>query len=61
MNLLQPEAIAPMVVRAIINDRPLIFDHADQRQVWLDTYQRPVLDAFDAIAAEERRSQDSLL
>jgi NAD(P)-dependent dehydrogenase (short-subunit alcohol dehydrogenase family) len=61
LNLLQPEAIAPMVVRAIQNDRPLIFDHADQRQVWLDTYQRPVLDAFDAIAAEDRRSQDSLL
>lgn len=61
MKLLEPEAIAPMVARAIKNDRPLVFDHADQRQVWLDTYQKPVLDAFDVVAREESQSQSSLL
>ncbi|WP_273735209.1 SDR family NAD(P)-dependent oxidoreductase [Mycolicibacterium septicum] len=60
MKLLEPESIAPLVVRAIRTDRPLVFDHAEQLQVWLDTYQRPVLDAFEAIAREHAGDQDSL-
>ena len=32
----------------------LVVDHADQRQVWIDTFERPVLDAF-AIAEQDDR------
>ncbi|BBZ15429.1 SDR family NAD(P)-dependent oxidoreductase [Mycobacterium branderi] len=53
LRMLAPESIAPIVVRAITNDRRIVFDHSDQRQVWIDTYQKHVLDAFDVIEQEE--------
>jgi NAD(P)-dependent dehydrogenase (short-subunit alcohol dehydrogenase family) len=46
-TFLPPEVIAPMVLRAIRNNRRIVFDHSDQRQIWIDTYQRIVLEAFD--------------
>ncbi|MDV3127869.1 SDR family oxidoreductase [Mycobacterium sp. 21AC1] len=53
LRMLAPEVIAPMVLRAITNDRRIVFDHSSQRQVWIDTYQQPVLDAFDVVEQEE--------
>jgi len=32
-----------MVPRAIGNNRSIVFDHSDQRKIWIDTYQRIVL------------------
>jgi len=32
-----------MVLRAIGNNRSIVFDHSDQRKIWIDTYQRIVL------------------
>lgn len=53
LSMLAPEAIAPIVLRAITTDRRIVLDHSDQRQVWIDTYQQHVLDAFDVIEQEE--------
>jgi hypothetical protein len=52
--MLAPEVVAPMVIHAVRNDRRVVFDHADQRQVWIDTYQKLVLEAFDDVEAYER-------
>jgi len=57
LRMLAPEDIAPIVVRAITNNRRIVFDHSDQRQIWLDTYQKLVLDAFDVIEQEEMASR----
>ena len=46
-TFLAPEVIAPMVMRAIKNNRRVVFDHSDQRKIWIDTYQSIVLQAFD--------------
>ena len=46
-TFLPPEVIAPMVLRAIKNNRRIVFDHSEQRQIWIDTYQSIVLEAFD--------------
>lgn len=53
-SFLPPETIAPMVLRAIKNNRRIVFDHSDQRQVWIDTYQSIVLEAFDDVLAYEQ-------
>jgi NAD(P)-dependent dehydrogenase (short-subunit alcohol dehydrogenase family) len=54
LTMLAPEVVAPMVIHAVRNDRRVVFDHADQRQVWIDTYQKLVLEAFDDVEAYER-------
>jgi hypothetical protein len=56
LRMPDPMLVAPMVVRAILQDHPLVFDHSEQRQVWIETYQRPVLKAFAIIEDEERRA-----
>ena len=53
LRMLAPDVIAPMVVHAIRNNRRIVFDHSDQRQVWIDTYQQLVLGAFDVVEQEE--------
>ncbi len=58
LTMLPPEQIAPMVTRAVKNNRRIVFDHADQRQIWIDTYQKHVLEAFDdALAYEQEVSR----
>lgn len=54
-EFLPARQIAPIVLRAIRNNRPIVFDHADQRQIWIDTYQRLVLEAFDDIQEYEQQ------
>jgi NAD(P)-dependent dehydrogenase (short-subunit alcohol dehydrogenase family) len=52
-TFLTPEQIAPMVLRGIKNNRPIVFDHSDQRQLFVETYQKFVMQAFDDAAAYE--------
>jgi NAD(P)-dependent dehydrogenase (short-subunit alcohol dehydrogenase family) len=55
-TFLPPEVIAPMVLRAIRNNRRIVFDHSNQRQIWIDTYQGIVLEAFDDALEYERET-----
>lgn len=54
MAFYSPEAVAPMVLRAVRNNRAFVFDHADQRQVFRDTYSKVVEACYDDIEAYER-------
>jgi NAD(P)-dependent dehydrogenase (short-subunit alcohol dehydrogenase family) len=49
-----PEAIAPMVLRAVRNNRPFVFDHAEQRRFFRETYSGVVEACYDDIEAYER-------
>ncbi|HEX7858119.1 MAG TPA: SDR family oxidoreductase [Sphingobium sp.] len=53
-TFLPPEQIAPMVLRAVRNDRAIVFDHADQRALFVETYQNLVMQAFDDAADYEK-------
>lgn len=53
-SFLAPEEVAPMVLRAVKKDRPLVVDHASQREFFQSTYVDVVMSAFDDIAAYER-------
>lgn len=55
-SFLPPAVIAPMVLRAIRNNRRIVFDHAEQRQIWIDTYHSIVLEAFDEASEYQRRT-----
>lgn len=49
-----PEAIAPMVLRAVRNNRPFVFDHAEQRRSFRETYSSVVEGCYDDIETYER-------
>jgi NAD(P)-dependent dehydrogenase (short-subunit alcohol dehydrogenase family) len=49
-----PEAIAPMVLRAVRGNRPFVFDHAEQRRAFRETYANVVEACYDDIDAYER-------
>lgn len=49
-----PEGVAPMVLRAVENNRPFVFDHADQRRFFSETYSKVVEACYDDIEAYER-------
>lgn len=49
----RPESIAPMVLKAVRNNRPFVFDHADQRRHFRETYSSLVEACFDDIEAWE--------
>jgi NAD(P)-dependent dehydrogenase (short-subunit alcohol dehydrogenase family) len=48
-----PNAIAPMVLEAVRNNRPFVFDHADQRRFFRETYSGVVEACYDDIARWE--------
>jgi NAD(P)-dependent dehydrogenase (short-subunit alcohol dehydrogenase family) len=50
----RPEAIAPMVLAAVRNNRPLVFDHAEQRRLFRETYASVVEACYDDADAWER-------
>jgi hypothetical protein len=54
LTLFPPEQIAPMVLRGVRNNRAIVFDHADQRRLFLETYQSLVMQAFDDVEEYER-------
>jgi NAD(P)-dependent dehydrogenase (short-subunit alcohol dehydrogenase family) len=49
-----PDGIAPMVLRAVRNNRPFVFDHADQRRFFRETYSSVVEACYDDIETYER-------
>ena len=49
-----PEAVAPMVLDAVRNNRALVFDHADQRRLFRETYVDVVEACYDAAQAWEQ-------
>lgn len=49
-----PEAVAPMVLRAVRNNRPFVFDHSDHRRHFRETYSSIVEACFDDVEAWER-------
>lgn len=53
-SFLPPNVIAPMVLRAIKNNRRIVFDHSDQRKIWIETYQSIILEAFDDVLEYEQ-------
>lgn len=48
-----PESVAPIVLRAVRNNRAFVFDHADQRALFRETYTRIVEACYDDIEAWE--------
>ncbi len=55
LRFYKPEDIAPMVLNAVRNNRPLVFDHADQRRYFRQTYADIVEQCYDDIASWEER------
>jgi NAD(P)-dependent dehydrogenase (short-subunit alcohol dehydrogenase family) len=49
-----PESVAPMVLRAVQNNRAFVFDHADQRRFFRETYSDVVEACYDDIETYER-------
>jgi NAD(P)-dependent dehydrogenase (short-subunit alcohol dehydrogenase family) len=49
-----PESVAPMVLRAVQNNRPFVFDHAEQRRFFRETYSSVVEACYDDIETYER-------
>jgi NAD(P)-dependent dehydrogenase (short-subunit alcohol dehydrogenase family) len=48
-----PDAVAPMVLEAVRNNRPFVFDHADQRRFFRETYADVVEACYDDITRWE--------
>jgi NAD(P)-dependent dehydrogenase (short-subunit alcohol dehydrogenase family) len=51
-----PEAIAPLVLRAVTNNRPFVFDHPEQRRFFRKTYTDIVEACYDDSEDYERES-----
>jgi NAD(P)-dependent dehydrogenase (short-subunit alcohol dehydrogenase family) len=54
ISFYSPEGVAPIVLRAVRNNRPFVFDHADQRRFFRETYAAVVESCYDDIEAYER-------
>ena len=55
LRFYRPEAIAPIVLHAVRNNRPFVFDHAEQRRFFRQTYSDIVEACYDDIAEWETR------
>jgi NAD(P)-dependent dehydrogenase (short-subunit alcohol dehydrogenase family) len=49
-----PDSIAPIVMRAVRNNRPFVFDHAEQRRDFRETYAKIIEACYDDIEAYEQ-------
>jgi NAD(P)-dependent dehydrogenase (short-subunit alcohol dehydrogenase family) len=49
-----PDAIAPIVLRAVHNNRPFVFDHAEQRRDFRETYVKIIEACYDDIEVYEQ-------
>ncbi|WP_310531748.1 SDR family oxidoreductase [Novosphingobium sp.] len=47
MAFFLPEDVAPMVLNAVSDNRPFVFDHADQRRLFAETYASVVEACYD--------------
>ena len=54
MDFYTPESVAPMVLRAIENNRPFVFDHPEQRRIFRETYSQVVETCYDDCEAYAR-------
>jgi NAD(P)-dependent dehydrogenase (short-subunit alcohol dehydrogenase family) len=54
LSFYSPDSIAPMVLRAVRNNRPFVFDHAEQRRFFRETYADVVESCYDDIEAYEQ-------
>jgi NAD(P)-dependent dehydrogenase (short-subunit alcohol dehydrogenase family) len=54
MNFYTPDAVAPIVLNAVRNNRPFVFDHAEQRRNFRETYSSVVEACYDDIDRWER-------
>ncbi len=53
LKFYKPQDIAPIVLNAVKNNRPLVFDHAEQRKYFRETYSSIVEACYDDIDAWE--------
>jgi NAD(P)-dependent dehydrogenase (short-subunit alcohol dehydrogenase family) len=53
LHFYTPADIAPIVLNAVKNNCPFVFDHADQRHLFAETYSSVVEACYDNIAAWE--------
>lgn len=51
----RPEDVAPIVLNGVKNNRPFVFDHAEQRPLFHETYSSVVEACYDDIEAWESR------
>ena len=51
MAFYRPEDVAPIVLNAVRNNRPFVFDHADQRRLFAETYASIVEACYDDLEA----------
>lgn len=54
LSFYSPEAVAPMVLNAVRNNRPFVFDHPEQRIHFRETYSAVVEACYDDAEAWER-------
>jgi NAD(P)-dependent dehydrogenase (short-subunit alcohol dehydrogenase family) len=54
IKLYSPESVAPIVLRAVQNNRAFVFDHAEQRRFFRETYAEVAEACYDDIEAYER-------
>jgi NAD(P)-dependent dehydrogenase (short-subunit alcohol dehydrogenase family) len=53
LSFYSPEDVAPMVLRAVERNRPFVFDHANQRRFFRETYSSIVEACYDDIESWE--------
>jgi NAD(P)-dependent dehydrogenase (short-subunit alcohol dehydrogenase family) len=51
-----PEDVAPVVLRAVRNNRPFVFDHSEQRETFRELYSNVIEACFDDIEQWEREA-----
>lgn len=56
LNFYRPDDIAPMVLNAVRKNRPFVFDHAEQRVHFRDTYSSVVESCYDDSERWEREN-----
>ena len=54
VGFFEPEEVGPMVMQAVKDNCPVVLDHSNQRQHFLDWYAAPIVAAFDAAEEWER-------
>jgi NAD(P)-dependent dehydrogenase (short-subunit alcohol dehydrogenase family) len=54
LRFMTPEEVAPIVLRAVRDDRPFVFDHAEQRAEFRRLYSDVIESCFDDIERWER-------
>jgi NAD(P)-dependent dehydrogenase (short-subunit alcohol dehydrogenase family) len=54
ISFYSPDSIAPMVLRAVRHNRAFVFDHANQRKAFRETYSQVVESCYDDIENYER-------